>query len=82
MKPARPRPTPAERMRRHREAFQLAQQLGCTPLEAEAELATRAARERWLKAKARLDAKLAARPRATPSTTTEEERSTAWWQRD
>ncbi|WP_298290300.1 hypothetical protein [Novosphingobium sp.] len=53
----------AERYRAHRAAFELAQQLGCTPKEAEAELARRAndekrraAHEEWLKGRARLEA--------------------------
>lgn len=53
----------AERYRAHRAAFQLALQLGCTPKEAEAELAKRADQEKrqsahaeWLKGRARLEA--------------------------
>lgn len=46
----------AERYRAHRAAFELAQQLGCTPKEAEAELARRAARKDWLERNARLEA--------------------------
>jgi hypothetical protein len=46
--------TPAERMRAHREAFTLALELGCTPREAEAEIARRQARLSWLAADQRL----------------------------
>ncbi|MFN3424521.1 MAG: hypothetical protein ACK40C_07440 [Novosphingobium meiothermophilum] len=46
----------AERYRAHRAAFELALELGCTPSEAQAELARRAARQRWLQTLARLDA--------------------------
>ena len=50
--------SPAERYRRHREAFTLALQLGCTPREAEAELKRRSTLARIARAKARLAAKL------------------------
>ena len=49
-------PSLAERYRAHREAFELARKLGCTPKEAEAELDRRAAHEEWLKGHARLEA--------------------------
>lgn len=48
----------AERCRKHREAFLLAQELGCTPREAEREIARIAARERARAAADRLTAKM------------------------
>lgn len=54
----------AERLRAHRQAFELALELGCTPKEAEQEIARIAARERL---RARMD-RIAARnakPRLT-----------------
>ena len=56
----------AERLRAHREAFLLAQELGCTPKEAEAEIARIAARERHRARMDRLAAKMAAPVAATP----------------
>lgn len=50
----------AEYYRAHRAAFTLALELDCTPKEGEAELARRAARDRWLATMARLQAKAAA----------------------
>ncbi len=47
----------AERLRRHRMAFELALELGCTPKEAEEELDRREARRRWEEARDRLNAK-------------------------
>lgn len=47
----------AERYRAHREAFELAQQLRCTPAEARQELDRRAAKARSEEAQRRLDAK-------------------------
>lgn len=58
------RPSLAQRMRAHRAAFTLALELGVTVAEAEAELARRAARDRWETACRRLAA-LDARPRRT-----------------
>lgn len=46
----------AERYRAHRAAFELAQQLGCTPKEAEAALARRAAQQEWQRGHDRLEA--------------------------
>ncbi len=46
----------AERYRAHRAAFELARELGCTPKEAEAEIARRAAHREWLKGHHRLEA--------------------------
>lgn len=48
----------AERLRAHREAFELALQLGCTPKEAEAEIARRKAAEKARQARERLEAKM------------------------
>lgn len=68
----------AERYRAHRAAFELAQQLGCTPKEAAAELARRAARKEWLERNARLEAlKNAPIHRADP-----EPPPQPWWLRD
>jgi hypothetical protein len=52
----------ADYYRAHREAFTLALELGCTPAEAELELATRRSRERWRAAQQRLDRKSSAAP--------------------
>ncbi len=46
----------AEYYRAHGRAFRLALELGCTPAEAEAEIAKREARERWDAAERRLRA--------------------------
>lgn len=71
----------ADYYRAHREAFQLAQELHCTPKEAEAVLAGRAARARWEETSRRLAAKLAAPlPRAAVSE--DSERSEPWMMRD
>lgn len=51
----------AERLRAHREAFVLAQELGCTPAEAAAELTRRQAATKNRAAMARLHAKMAGR---------------------
>ncbi|NLR72840.1 hypothetical protein HGI47_18350 [Novosphingobium sp. ERN07] len=75
----------AERYRAHRAAFELARELGCTPKEAEAELARRAgaeqrraAHEEWRKGHARLEAlKSAPIHRADP-----EPPPQPWWLRD
>lgn len=53
----------AERLRAHREAFQLALQLGCTPKEAEQEIARRKTAARSREVRARLAAKMNAPPR-------------------
>lgn len=75
----------ADRYRQHRVAFKLAQELGCTPAEANAEMARRAARQRWEDTRARLDAKMRAplrqRAAAMPQTDSEE-RPLPWWNRD
>lgn len=68
----------AERYRAHRAAFELAIELRCTPKEAEAELARRAAHEEWQRGHARLEAlKNAPIHRADP-----EPPPLPWWQRD
>lgn len=69
----------AERYRAHRAAFLLAQELGCTPREAEAELARREAAARDAEAVRRLNAKKAGHPIAPDP---ESETSPQWWQRD
>lgn len=53
----------ADRYRAHREEMLVALELGCTPREARCEIATRAARQRWCEAKAKLDRKMNAVPR-------------------
>ncbi len=53
----------AERLRAHREAFELALELGCTPKEAEQEIARRKAAAQAREARARLLAKVNAAPR-------------------
>lgn len=69
----------AEQYRAHREEFLLALELGCTPAEARAELARRAARERWQEAKRRLDAKMRpAAPGVAMCGAVEEPRG-QWW---
>lgn len=55
------RPTRADLIRARREAFLLAQQWGCTPNEAVAELARRAAAERWEETKRKITAPLRVR---------------------
>lgn len=57
----------AEHYRAHRQAFELALELGCTPKEAEAELARRAARDRWLATRRKLQAKMEAPLRQRPA---------------
>ena len=64
---AQPKATLAERMRAHREAFELSLKLGCTPKEAEQEIARRNARANWHASKARLDAKIHGRPAPPPN---------------
>jgi phage terminase small subunit len=71
-------PSLAERYRAHREAFELARELGCTPKEAEAELARRRARENWQRSHDRLEAlRNAPIHRADP-----EPPPQPWWLRD
>lgn len=73
----------AERYRAHRVAFKLAQQLGCTPKEAEAEIARRAARQRWLRTLARLEALKNRRGTPQPIYGADPEPPPQpWWQRD
>lgn len=68
----------AERYRAHRAAFELALELRCTPKEAEAELARRAAHQNWQQGHARLEAlKNAPLHRAEP-----EPPPQPWWLRD
>lgn len=64
----------AEHYRSHRQAFALALELGCTPREAEEELARLAARDRCAAANARLS-RLQHPTTPTPTIA-------AWWQRD
>lgn len=56
----------AERLRAHRQAFLLAQELGCTPRDAEKEIARIAARERHRARMDRLAAKMAAPVQTSP----------------
>lgn len=79
----------AEHYRTHAQAFALAQELGCTPREAEAVMAQRAARDRWQEAKSRLDSRMAATPaprasilQADPAPTRPESRDEPWMLRD
>ena len=51
-----PRQTLAEKYRRHREEFNLALELGCTPLDARHELNRRASRERIAELQRKIDA--------------------------
>lgn len=67
----------AEQYRRHREAFTLALELGCTPKEAEQELKRRAARERNQAAQQRLAQKMAG---DAPKQTAEIPQH--WWMKD
>lgn len=75
----------AEHYRAHREAFLLAQEMGCTPKEAAAELKNRAARKEWLDGQVRLRAKLATDDRLSLSAlraghTDEDAPRAPWWQ--
>jgi hypothetical protein len=63
-----PRPSLAQRLRIHREAFLLAQELGCTPKDAEAELARRKARADWSATMARLAQRKRNGPEILPGT--------------
>lgn len=69
----------ADRLRAHREAMQLALQLGCTPAEARQELDRRAAWDRHRELMARAAA-MGARPATAPEP--DEPRPLPWWQRD
>ncbi len=76
----------AEHYRAHRQAFTLALEKGCTPREAEAELARRAAHDRWKNVAAKCRAK---RSQSEPSIATDiraghepEETRGPWWQWD
>lgn len=71
--------SPAERYRAHRAAFELALELGCTPKEAEAELARRAARQRWEESRDRLARKVAGERRPNPP---RNDIPAPWWLRD
>lgn len=59
-------PSLAEYYRAHRAAFLLALELGCTPREAEREMARRQARERHRAASDRLEARMAGAPNGLP----------------
>lgn len=74
----------AERLRAHRTAFLLAQELNCTPKEAEAELARRAAHARWEQAEQKLAARTMRGPRPSQMTAeiAPEERAEPWMMRD
>lgn len=73
----------AEYYRAHRKVFLLAQELGCTPVEAEAEMKRQESHMHYLATQARLEAKMNAplipgfRSGHDP-----EERPTPWYQRD
>lgn len=68
----------AERYRAHREAFELARELGCTPKEAEEQIARRKARQQWQQGHDRLEAlRNAPIHRADP-----EPPPQPWWLRD
>lgn len=74
----------AEHYRAHREVFSLAQELGCTPREAQAEMACRAAKARWEETAGRLRARMEAAPRARASAPVENDaaRAEPWMMRD
>lgn len=78
------RVTLADRYRAHREAFLLAQELGCTPKEAELALRGREARERWEQSRRSLEAKMAApaRVRLAVSDDDAEPPAQPWMMRD
>lgn len=82
----RTRATAAERMRAHRAAMAVALELGITPKEAEAVIASRIARARWRQAADRLAAVRSGRRRGnlpeTPAPTEPEPRDPPWWNRD
>lgn len=74
----------ADHYRAHREVFSLAQQLGCTPREAQAELARRDAHARWEDASGRLRAKMEMplRVRASAPAESATVRAEPWMMRD
>ena len=72
----------ADRMRQHREEFELALQMHCTPAEARAELDRRAARRRWEETSQRLSRAVARRDCATAKMTAAADWSAAWMLRD
>lgn len=74
--------TEAERLRAHGEAFRLAQEMRCTPKEAEAELARRAAQARWQEVHHRLRAKMDAPPRQRASADLAEQPDERWMMRN
>lgn len=76
-------PSLAEYYRAHRAAFLLAQELGCTPKEAEREMALRHVRERHRAASDRLAARIAA-PIGAPriSGGPDEQNPEPWMMRD
>ena len=59
------RKTMADRYRDHRRAMVLAMEMQCTPNEAKAEMARRAARSTWERTERRLKAKMEPRPAAS-----------------
>lgn len=61
-----PKPTEAERLRRHRAAFELALELRCTPADALKELERREARAKWEASNARLQARMNGHPPPAP----------------
>lgn len=77
----RPPRSIAEKYRAHREAFLLAQELGCTPREAEAEIERREARARWKDSAARLAA-VRHRPPPPISGADPEPPREPWWKKD
>lgn len=56
----------AEKLRRHRAAFELALQLRCTPADALKELERREARAKWEASNARLQARMNGHPPPAP----------------
>ena len=74
-----PKPTMAERLRAHREAFELALDEGITPAEAEAIIARRAAIARWTETERRLAAMQQRPLRAAIAPTPEPTTPRAWW---
>jgi len=77
--------TTAQRIRRHRLAFELALQLGCTPREAREEIRRRAAAQRRRDALARLATRIGKQPESFNtglSGTDGAEKPEFWWKRD
>lgn len=74
----------AERLRHHRLCFNLAQELNCTPNEAEAELRKRAARADWATRERRLSAlqRQPLRTRHSPVPTTSSPAGKPWMLQD